>query len=64
MLFSVEYRLFFRAFNKATAHGRVGDYGRVGDKFQPVRYFFFASLRYVWIATNISAEKFSWSSDM
>jgi len=26
MLFSVEYRLFYRAFNKATAHGRVGDY--------------------------------------
>jgi len=24
MLFSVEYRLFYRAFNKATAHGRVG----------------------------------------
>jgi len=21
----VEYRLFYRAFNKATAHGRVGD---------------------------------------
>jgi len=26
----VEYRLFYRAFNKATAHGRVGFFYEVG----------------------------------
>jgi len=38
--------------------------GALRDKLLPVRYFFFASLRYVQLATNISAEKFSWSSEM